>query len=613
MDSGAGDVEYVFTLTVTDTKGTTAATDTVTITVTAPSFDALVAEAGPDQDNVASGAPVTLDGSGSTVTDSSRTVTYAWDRTGGPVGGSVRLTGANTLQPAFTADMLDPGVDDVEHVFTLTVTDNKGITAATDTVTIPVNAPPFDALVAEAGSDQDNVASGAPVTLEGSGSTVTDSSRTVTYAWDRTGGPVGGAVTLTGANTLQPSFTADTLTAGVADVEHIITLTVTDDKGTTAAKAATDTVTSGFLDPVAMIADGVRELDSGATVQLDGSGSTHDDRTTLTYSWARTGGTSTATGTLTDATTAMPSFTAETLTDGAPDVTHILTLTVTDGESVTDTAMVTITVTSGFAAPDAIIAGGNRELASGATVPPDGSGSTHDSRTTVTYAWERTGGNGGSVTLISASAERPTFTAEILTDGADDVTHILTLTVIDGESVTDTATVTITVTSGFTNPVAEAGDPQSVGSGATVTFDGSGSTHDSRTTVTYAWTRTGGNGGSVTLSSASAERPTFTADTLADGDPDVIHTFTLTVTDSEGGTDTDMMTVTASAVLVDILVSPSELMVQEGGSGTYQVKLSKSPRREVNVIANSDDENIVLENAQLHSMRITGMHGRKSG
>ena len=54
MDSGAGDVEYVFTLTVTDNKGTTAATDTVTITVTAPSFDALVAEAGPDQDNVAS-------------------------------------------------------------------------------------------------------------------------------------------------------------------------------------------------------------------------------------------------------------------------------------------------------------------------------------------------------------------------------------------------------------------------------------------------------------------------------------------------------------------------------------------------------------------------------
>ena len=241
LDSGAGNVEYVFTLTVTDNKGTTAATDTVTITVNAPPFDALVAEAGPDQDNVASGAPVTLDGSGSTVTDSSRTVTYAWDRTGGTVGGSVTLTGANTLQPTLTADMLDPGADDVEHVFTLTVTDNKGITAATDTVTNPVNAPPFDALVAEAGPDQDNVASGAPVTLDGSGSTVTDSSRTVTYAWDRTGGTVGGSVTLTGANTLQPTFTADMLDPGADDVEHVFTLTVTDNKGIT---AATDTVTN---------------------------------------------------------------------------------------------------------------------------------------------------------------------------------------------------------------------------------------------------------------------------------------------------------------------------------------------------------------------------------
>ena len=39
-------------------------------------------------------------------------------------------------------------------------------------------------------------------------------------------------------------------------------------------------------------------------------------------------------------------------------------------------------------------------------------------------------------------------------------------------------------------------------------------------------------------------------------------------------------------------------MVQEGGSGTYQVKLSVSPRWEVDVKVLSDSENIVLENAQ---------------
>ena len=233
----------------------------------------------------------------------------------------------------------------------------------------------------------------------------------------------------------------------------------------------------------------------------------------------------------------------------------------------------------------------------------DGSGSTvTDSSRSVTYAWDRTGGLvGGSVTLTGANTLQPSFTADTLTAGNADVEHIITLTVTDDKGTTAaTDTVIITVTSGFLDPVAEAGDPRSVGSGATVQLDGSGSTHDSCTTVTYAWTRTGGNGGSVTLSSASAERPTFTADTLADGDPDVTHTFTLTVTDGEGGTDTDTMTitVTASAVSVEILVSPSELMVQEGGSSAYQVRLSESPGKDEIVMAVSDNENIVLKNAQ---------------
>ena len=268
---------------------------------------------------------------------------------------------------------------------------------------------------------------------------------------------------------------------------HILTLTVTDGESVTDTAMVTITVTSGFAAPNAIIAGGDRELASGATVELDGSGSTHDARTTLTYSWARTGGTSLVSGTLTAATTAKPSFTAETLTDGDPDVTHILTLTVTDGESVTDTAMVTITVTSGFAAPNAIIAGGDRELASGATVELDGSGSTHDARTTLTYSWARTGGTSlVSGTLTAATTAKPSFTAETLTDGDPDVTHILTLTVTDGESVTDTAMVTITVTSGFAAPNAIiAGGDRELASGATVELDGSGSTHDARTTLTY--------------------------------------------------------------------------------------------------------------------------------
>ena len=596
LTDGDPDVTHILTLTVTDGESVTD-TAMVTITVTSGFVAPNAIIAGGDRE-LASGATVELDGSGSTH-DARTTLTYSWARTGGTSLVTGTLTGATTAKPSFTAETLTDGDPDVTHILTLTVTDGESVTdTAMVTITVTSGFVAPNAIIA--GGDRE-LASGATVELDGSGSTH-DARTTLTYSWARTGGTSLVTGTLTGATTAKPSFTAETLTDGDPDVTHILTLTVTDGESVTDTAMVTITVTSGFVAPNAIIAGGDRELASGATVELDGSGSTHDARTTLTYSWARTGGTSLVTGTLTGATTAKPSFTAETLTGGDPDVTHILTLTVTDGESVTDTAMVTITVTAGFVAPNAIIAGGDRELASGATVELDGSGSTHDARTTLTYSWARTGGTSlVTGTLTAATTAKPSFTAETLTDGDPDVTHILTLTVTDGESVTDTAMVTITVTSGFAAPVADAGDDKLVGSGATVMLDGSGSTHDSRTTLTYAWTRTGGNGGSVTLSSASAERPSFTADTLADGDPDVTHTFTLTVTDSEGGTDTDTMTVTvtASTVSVDILVSPSELMVQEGGSGTYQVKLSESPRREVHVIARSDNENIVLENAQL--------------
>ena len=362
----------------------------------------------------------------------------------------------------------------------------------------------------------------------------------------------------------------------------------------------TVTVSSNAL-PVAMIAGGDRSVASGGTVTLVGSGR-DDDGTIMSHAWTRTGGTGDANVVRSGENTASLTVTAETLAPGADSVTHDFELVVTDnGNAKSAPATVTITVL----APLVANAGADKSVASEGTVTLDGSGSTQtDSTRTVTYAWTQTGGTGG--TLADADKATARFTAPALNPGATDATHTFTLTVTDNQGstqATDTVeiTVEITVTSGFVDPVADAGNDESVGSGATVMLDGSGSTYDSRTTVTYAWTRTGGNGGSVTLSSASAERPTFTADTLADGDPDVTHTFTLPVTDSEGGTDTDTMTVTvtASAVSVDILVSPSELMVQDGGSGTYQVKLSESPRREVNVIARSDNENIVLENAQL--------------
>ena len=589
LTAGAADVIHTFTLTVTDSANVSD-TDTVEITVTSGFADP-VAEAG-DPQTVGSGLQVMLDGSGSTV-DSRRTpLTYAWTRTGG-TGGS--LVGENTATPTFTAPTLTAGAADVIHTFTLTVTDSANV-SDTDTVEITVTSG-FADPVAEAGASQ-SVGSGLQVMLDGSGSTV-DSRRTpLTYAWTRTGGTGG---SLAGENTATPTFTAPTLTAGAADVIHTFTLTVTDSANVSDTDTVEITVTSGFAAPVAEAGD-PQSVGSGLQVMLDGSGSTVDSRRTpLTYAWTRTGGTG---GSLAGENTATPTFTAPTLTAGAADVIHTFTLTVTDSANVSDTDTVEITVTSGFAAPVAE-AGDPQTVGSRLQVMLDGSGSTVDSRRTpLTYAWTRTGGTGGS--LAGENTATPTFTAPTLTAGADDVTHTFTLTVTDSANVSDTDTVEITVTSGFAAPVAEAGDPQSVGSGATVTLDGSGSTVDSRRTIAYNWERMSGTGGSVALNAANTKWPTFRADTLAEGDGDVTHVFMLTVTDSANLTDTAMVTVTVLAPIgasnvapVNILVSPSELTVQEGGSSAYQVWLSRSPGQEVIVEAVSENKDVILENARL--------------
>ena len=88
-----------------------------------------IADAGPDQ-SVSAGAAVTLDGTGSTDSDST-IVSYAWTQT---AGDTVTLTGANTATPSFTS----PSTNAQQTLtFQLTVTDDGGFTG-TDSVDVQV-------------------------------------------------------------------------------------------------------------------------------------------------------------------------------------------------------------------------------------------------------------------------------------------------------------------------------------------------------------------------------------------------------------------------------------------------------------------------------------------
>jgi LmbE family N-acetylglucosaminyl deacetylase len=178
-------------------------------------------------------------------------------------------------------------------------------------------------------------------------------------------------------------------------------------------------------------------------------------------------------------------------------------------------------------------AGPGQSVASSAPVTLDGSGSSDPDGDPLTYQWTQTGGP--SVSLSSALAATPSFTAPT---GPASLTF--SLVVSDGEATSLADSVTITVQAANHAPTAEAGPGQSVASSAPVTLDGSGSSDPDGDPLTYQWTQTGGP--SVSLSSALAATPSFTAPT---GPASL--TFSLVVSDGEATSLADSVTITVQA------------------------------------------------------------------
>ena len=172
-------------------------------------------------------------------------------------------------------------------------------------------------------------------------------------------------------------------------------------------------------------------------------------------------------------------------------------------------------------------AGPDQEVASGATVTLDGSGSTVSG--SPFYAWTKP--TDSTINLSDPLAVQPTFVAP-----TGPVT--LTFRLLVGDTSTSpiqqsTDTVTITVLAPPLPPVADAGPPQTVIYGDTVTLDGRGSTDPNGDQITYSWVHTSGL--SANLIGSDTAQPTFTAPSSTG-----TITFTLTVT---AGTDSDTDTV----------------------------------------------------------------------
>jgi len=311
---GAGD----FTAKIVSGTCTSLASNVITI---AGNNIAPVANAGVDQ-AVNSGATVTLTGIASTDADSDA-LTYAWTA---PAG--ITLSDATAVSPTFTAPTVTAAT---QYTFSLVVNDGT-VNSAADEVVITVNpvnnAPTVANPIADLALD------------EGFGTSTVDIS--ATFA-DADGDAMTYTVVSSAPTVVTAAIVGTTLT--ITEVGNgTANLTVTADDGN---GGTVDNVFAVVVNPVATNtapvanAGTAQSVDEGATVTLDGSGSSDADAgDVLTYLWTAPTGI-----TLSDTTVVSPTFTAP---DVNTDTQYTFSLVVNDGteSSAADEVVITVNNTT---------------------------------------------------------------------------------------------------------------------------------------------------------------------------------------------------------------------------------------------------------------------------
>jgi hypothetical protein len=306
------------------------------------------------------------------------------------------LTNATSVNPTFTIDK--PGA----YTAQLIVNDGM-VNSAPDTVVIStVNSAP----VANAGPDQSAVV-GQSVHLDGSGSSDVDGN-SLTYQWSFTSVPPSSTVALSDPAAVQPTFVVD------KPGTYVVQLLVNDGS----VSSAPDTVTISTINskPVAN-AGADQEAHVGATVQLDGSGSTDADGDTLTYQWSLASAPAGSSATLTNATTVQATF--------VPDVaaTYVAQLIVNDGtvNSEPDTATVIVTVVDTTPPPPADLDHITVGPLTNGHVTITGTAGSVEGGAQVTLTNTRT----GQTVTVTANADG-SFTAQIDAQAGDTLTILVT-------------------------------------------------------------------------------------------------------------------------------------------------------------------------------------------
>ena len=373
---------------------------------------------------------------------------------------------------------------------TLTVTDNGGATA---TATLLINVEPPDNYPPTAIIGADATTGKAPlsVTFDSSGSTDVDGT-IVSREWDfGDGSPSSNDVAPTHSYADPGLYTASlTVTddAGESNTDTLV-ITVAANQPPTAVAAGTGTIGKVPV-TVAFSSEGTDDAD-GSVVSLDwdfGDGSPHSSAASPIHTYTTPG-------------------------------TYTATLTATDDNGDTDTTTVEVTVNANQA-PTAVA---NATPDSGKAplgVIFSSAGSVDNDGSIVAYDWDFGDGtpNDSSANPAHLYAAQGNYTA--------------TLTVTDDDGVQTSASVVVTVAAPNVAPaVVATADPAFGKAPLEVEFSSAGTTDSDGTIVSYSWTF--GDGSPATTD----ENPTHTYTTPGS------YTATLTVTDNDGATTTQPVTV----------------------------------------------------------------------
>jgi lysophospholipase L1-like esterase len=184
----------------------------------------------------------------------------------------------------------------------------------------------------------------------------------------------------------------------------------------------------------------------------------------------------------------------------------------------------------------------------------DGSGSDGN---IVTYLWSQTGGV--PVSLNNANSAIANFVAPEVTQ---DTLLSFRLTVTDDQGASDTDDMGVLVRAVNAPPIANAGPDKFTPGQTLVTLDGTGSSDSDGSIASYTWTEIGGP--TVTLNNADTATPSFTAPVSS-----AVLVFRLTVTDNEGASSNDEVTVNVARQLFsdDFQNANSWNVVDDTGNG----------------------------------------------